>query len=352
MSKRLNNIDFLKIVFNLGIIYGHILQHYLIPQFKEYKTLFNYTSYSYGYMCEFLFIISGYFLFKELNKNDTRIFVVKKIQRLWPIFAFSIIITYILSRFSLSKWTDVNAIPELLFLNRTVIYNMPVVTGVGWYVGALFWSSIFYFIISKIFEKKSIYIIYLITFFSYMILFSKVYLYSEPKVFNSFMTFYMIRGLAGVGLGILFAYNLRINTTSNIDVKSVIIGILEVTIFILIILYLSIIKIKFTFPVGFSLFVILFYLFIKGDGLFSILLNRDKIIIPFISKYIYGIYIMQFIVFGICDKFLYKNDYLGVIKFPILNIIVTILLCFIVGILSHVVVDKIVYYVCSRLEHT
>ena len=352
MNKRLNNIDFLKIIFNFGIIYGHILQHYLIPQFKEYKTLFNYTSYSYGYMCEFLFIISGYFLFKELNKNDTRTFIIKKIQRLWPIFAFSIFITYILSRFSLSSWTDINVIPELLFLNRAIIHNIPVVVGIAWYVGALFWSSIFYFIISKIFEKKAIYIIYLITFFSYMILFSKVYLYSEPTVFNSFITFFMLRGFAGVGLGILFAYNIKPNINNELNLKSFIIGVLEVTILILIILYLSIIKIKFTFPVGFSLFIILFYLFIKGDGIFSILLNRDKIIIPFISKYIYGIYIMQFIVFRICNNFLYKNEYLGVAKFPILNIIITILLCFIVGILSNIIVDKIVYHVCRRPDQT
>ncbi|AEM22078.1 hypothetical protein Bint_1459 [Brachyspira intermedia PWS/A] len=162
----------------------------------------------------------------------------------------------------------------------------------------------------------------------------------------------MLRGFAGVGLGILFAYNVRINNDTNINLKSFIIGILEIIIFILIILYLSIIKIKFSFPIGFSLFTILFYLFLKGDGIFSIILNKDKIIIPFISKYIYGIYIMQFIVFGICNKFLYKNEYLGVVKFPILNIIITILLCFIVGILSNIIVDKIVYYVCIRPDQT
>ena len=345
MKKRLNNIDFLKIIFNLGIIYGHVLQHFLIPQFKEYEILYKYTSYAFGYMCEFLFIISGFFLFKDLNKNSCREFIIKKVTRFWPILAFSIVVSYILSRFSLASWTDINVIPELLFLNATVVYNLPTVTGVAWYVSALFWSSIFYYTISKLFKEKFIYIVYLITFFLYLILFNKVNLYDQPTILNSVISFLMIRGLAGVGLGILFAYNVKPEINTKINFKSFLIGLVEITILFLIILYLSIIKIAYAFPIGLSLFIILFYLFIRSYGMFSIILNSDKIIIPFLSKNIYAIYIMQFIVFGILNKILYKNPYYGVYMFPIFNIIISIILCFVVGIISQFIVDKIIYYI-------
>ena len=352
MQKRLNNIDFLKIIFNLGIIYGHVLQHFLIPQFKEYEILYKYTSYAFGYMCEFLFIISGFFLLKDLNKNSCREFVIKKVKRFWPILAFSIVLSYILSRFSLAAWTDINVIPELLFLNTTIVYNLPTVTGVAWYVSALLWSSIFYYTISKLFKEKFIYVVYLITFFSYLILFNKVHLYNQPTVLNSFISFPMIRGLGGVGLGILFAYNVKPEINTKINFKSFLIGSVEIIILFLIILYLSIIKIDYAFPIGWSLFIILFYLFIRSYGIFSIILNSDKIIIPFLSKNIYAIYIMQFIVFGILNKILYKNPYYGVSQFPIFNIIISIILCFVVGIISQFIVDKIIYCLKTRPDQT
>ena len=45
--------------------------------------------------------------------------------------------------------------------------------------------------------------------FLYLILFNKVNLYDQPTILNSVISFFMIRGLAGVGLGILFAYNVK-----------------------------------------------------------------------------------------------------------------------------------------------
>ena len=145
-----NNISFLKIIFTLQILYGHIMQHYIMSQFVEfsfYKTLFKYTSYNYGILCEMFFIISGYFLFKELEKYNFKELIARKIMRLWPVLFFSILFGYILSRFSISPWYHLNVIPELLFLNNSMISRIPSVTGVAWYINSMFYSIILYYII-------------------------------------------------------------------------------------------------------------------------------------------------------------------------------------------------------------
>ncbi|MEI0537730.1 acyltransferase [Brachyspira pulli] len=351
MNKRLNNIDFLKIIFTLAIIYGHILQHFFIPQFKECEKLYEYTSYGFGYMCEFLFIISGFFLHKEFKIASTKSFCIKKIYRFWPALAFSIFISYILSRFSLSKWTDINVIPELFFLNNSIVNGIPTITGVAWYVNSLFWVSIFYFIINKIFKDKNIYIVYLITFFSYLAIFNKPNLYDGIS-FNSFISFYIIRGFAGVGLGILFADNMREKKEFKFNIKYLVLGLLEIAILFFIVLYLSILKIENALAITLVLFIILFYTFINYNSIFSFILNKDKIIIPFLSKYMYCTYIMQFIVFYLLDKILYHNPNFGVSNFLALNIIITMILCFIVGMLSQIIIDKIIYYIQTRPDQT
>ncbi|MEI0489873.1 acyltransferase, partial [Brachyspira pulli] len=356
-----NNINFLKIIFTIGIMYGHLLQFYLIGQFYNnafYQKLYNYTSYSFGYMCEFFFIISGYFLLKDFNAYDINKFITKKILRLWPAFLFSIIILYILSRFSIGPWYDINVIPELFFLNFTVVYGLPTINGVSWYITSLFWVSIFYFFVFKLFNEKSIYIVFFITFFSYLILFNKVHLYNEPKVFNSFISFYLIRGFAGIGLGILFRYFIIVEESCNVNIKTLFLGLLEVILLYLIILFLSIKKIDYSFPISIVLFSILFYLFIKSMGIFSVILNKDKIIIPFLSKYIYTTYIMQWVSFQILNKFLYHNQDYGATKYSIFNIIISLVLCFFIGILTYhslyiieLIIRKIIFNNRSKIKN-
>lgn len=62
--RHLHNIDFFRIVFTLIILYGHIVQHWMMPQFGQQQffiNLMNHTSYAFGYLCDMFFILSGFF---------------------------------------------------------------------------------------------------------------------------------------------------------------------------------------------------------------------------------------------------------------------------------------------------
>lgn len=142
-----NNISFLKTIFTIQILYGHILQHFLIPKFGEnlfFKNLFNYTSYSFGYLCECFFIISGYFLINKIEKYNFKELVIKNIIRLWPALFFSIFVGYILSRFAIAPWYHLNVIPELLFLNNAIIPKIPSITGVAWCILILYFGHLYF----------------------------------------------------------------------------------------------------------------------------------------------------------------------------------------------------------------
>lgn len=337
-----NNISFLKTIFTIQILYGHILQHFLIPKFGEnlfFKNLFNYTSYSFGYLCECFFIISGYFLINKIEKCNFKELVIKNIIRLWPALFFSILVGYILSRFSIAPWYHLNVIPELLFLNNAIIPKIPSITGVAWYINSLFWSSIFYYLLFHLSDnRKFIYINGVIVFVSYSILFSKIHLYSEPIVFYDMFTFCFIRGIAGVGLGMLI-YKIRINFIIKNIVQYIFISLLELILIVSIIIYSSIIKIDYSFPILLILFIILFVIFKYRLGFFSNIFNIK--IFSIVERYTYTTYIMQWQTFYILDKFVWENEIFGVIKFPILNIVLSIIACFIVGIVSYYIIKSI-----------
>ena len=338
-----NNISFLKIIFTLQILYGHIMQHYIMSQFVEfsfYKKLFKYTSYNYGILCEMFFIISGYFLFKELEKYNFKELIIKKIIRLWPVLFFSVLFAYILSRFSIAPWYHLNVIPELLFLNNSMISRIPSVTGVAWYINSMFYSIILYYIIYKLSDKnKFIYINSLIVFIAYSILFNKNYLYNEPIVYYDLFTFMLIRAIAGVGFGMLL-YQANINIKINNKLQYFIFGILELILIVTIIIYTSILTTKFAFPILLILFVVLFLLFINKVGFFSNLINKKCF--SFMDKYTYPTYIMQWFIFYIFNKFVWHNDKIGATRYPILNIVFPILACCILGIITYYIVENIV----------
>ena len=68
----LKNLNFFRIWFTITILYGHIMQHFLIPMFPDLPAIIyikNHISYAFGYMCDMFFIISGFFLFFSFWKN-------------------------------------------------------------------------------------------------------------------------------------------------------------------------------------------------------------------------------------------------------------------------------------------
>ena len=182
----LKNINFFRILFTLGILYGHIIQHHMMHQFPSmpfFQNLIKHTSYHYNFMVEMFFIISGFFMFFTFSKNlSFKSLIVNKIARLWPNIVFCLIVSYVLSLFNITYWHKYNNILSVFFLNYTFVEGVSNL-GVAWYVNIIFWCFILYYFLFKIIKPENrLPLTVIITFMVYSILFNKSGLYDPPYI--------------------------------------------------------------------------------------------------------------------------------------------------------------------------
>ena len=219
MNKHNNNsISFWRIIFTLLIIMLHC----------------GYTQG--GYIgVEFFFLVSGFLLAKSYYGNDqTSIlqYVKKRFLRLYPMYLIAIIIFIALlsslefysQDFSgrllflriidnlVTNWKSVLMLQ--LFGSGAITINAP-----AWYVVALFWVSLGYYILMKILPKKAFNVIVAITSAAVLIycfiFIGHLDLWEEKTLFVSQGIF---RAYAEIGLGILL-FNLREVLDKKIQIK-------------------------------------------------------------------------------------------------------------------------------------
>ncbi|HBO59061.1 MAG TPA: hypothetical protein DD624_04040 [Alphaproteobacteria bacterium] len=167
---KLKNVEFLRLLFTFGIVAHHMTP--VIDFFNE------------GWLCvEFFFLLSGFFLMITFKPEKTaKGFVKSKIIHFIPL-------TAAVALFN----GKIALIPtNMLFLQGTGL--AAAVPPQGWYLGVLFWVSLFYFYILKVFKPEiSKLTIALITFFAYCAF--------KNGWSNALLSSQLIRGLAGIGLG-------------------------------------------------------------------------------------------------------------------------------------------------------
>lgn len=157
VKEKYHNIEFLRFIFAMIIVYFHIL-HGNIMKFignnYDYKVLAKMSDNA-GWIVECFFIISGYFLYKNISDTNnisiTR-FIWKKIARLGPVLIFSCIIGVIF--FNQSIYPAIFNSIFLQCIGLSLDYK-----GINWYISPLFWSLIFYYAIFKNFDNKKIYVV-------------------------------------------------------------------------------------------------------------------------------------------------------------------------------------------------
>ena len=207
-AKGKNSIPFWRIVFTLLIIMLHC----------------GYTQG--GYIgVEFFFLVSGFLLAKGYyGKKQTSIkqYIKKRIIRLYPMYLVSIIIFIsLLSTLDFTSQTFsarlyfVNIIENIaanwksvfmlqLFGNGPIVVNSP-----AWYVVALFWVALVYFVLMKILPKKAFNVFVGITSLAVLIccfvFVGHLDLWEEKTLYISQGIF---RAYAEIGLGILL-YSLK-----------------------------------------------------------------------------------------------------------------------------------------------
>lgn len=343
--QRFHNIEFLRFVFAIIIVYFHIL-HANIMKFignnNDYIILAKMSANA-GWIVECFFIISGYFLYKNISDtNNISItkFIWKKIARLGPVLIFSCIIGVIF--FNQSIYPAIFNSIFLQCIGLSLDYK-----GINWYISPLFWSLIFYYAIFKNFDNKKIYVfVGGICYFAYLININYCHGGFGRGVIWNILDLSFLRALAGIGLGILIGKVLdEFTFIINHKIKYILFSIIEISSFLFLFRYFLFgLKYKNAFIV-IIIFTILLISFVKQYGILSRTLNLT--IFSYLGKYAYSIYVMQQISFWILQKTLWKTQ---IIENVSICILISLIFSVILGVVTYYFIEKPGYeFLISRI---
>ena len=298
----LKNIELLRFVFTLMIVTAHL--PILLNMFPNYMPLSN-RFYDGVLGVDFFFILSGFFfMYTNSFKRSFSDFIVRKIKRLWPVSTFILLLFFLFFYWGLPgigmAQQASDYIYPLFFLNNLGLTFVHM--GVFWYISVLFMVLLFYFALFNVMKPApALLITGLLSFFGYVSLVNatngKIYLITE--LIYPFLNAGLLRGLSGIGLGILLCaaytrYKPKIDqmkpsffwTLSEIFVLSGCV-------------YFLIIH-----PVSLSSHFIFIGIFVGLIGLF--LMKKGKIsqwadngLMPVFGRYCYAIFLSHLLVFNL-----------------------------------------------------
>lgn len=336
---RYHNIEFLRFIFSVIIVYFHILHGNIMKYIGsnyDYRILQNLSDNA-GWIVECFFIISGYFLYQtivtEKHKENIMGFMLKKVFRLGPVLWFSIIVSILFFKHSYFA-----AVFNGLFLQcigLSLEYK-----GINWYISPLFWALGFYYCLFRIFEHKyAKYCGGVIVYLCYLVNIEYCHGGFGRETVYGIVNLGVARALAGIGLGCLIAVfldNIRdFSCSLNKKLQFALISLIEIGSIIFLIKYFLLglrYQNKFIVVIAFS---ILFICFICQKGVVSILLNQP--VFSVLGKYSYSIYVMQQICFYILQKTLWKTT---IINNTFACIAVSLVFSVLVGIVVYHVIEK------------
>lgn len=221
-DKQIYAFNILKFFASIGIALLHFNWH-IIPQ---------------GYLLvEMFFMLSGFFLFLNIEnyqKLDVKKILWKKLKKFYLLYILALFGQMIVSGhlFSLADFLATVFFLDSLGISKRYAY------GAWWFFGVWIFCYTFYIKMFSVYnQKKALFIIFSIVF----VCISSAYTYSPGHCLNRVdqiligpFQFGLIRGLSGIGLGILLSYLIK-----NMDkVNSTIIIVLEVLSLCLLLKYL------------------------------------------------------------------------------------------------------------------
>lgn len=308
---KVHSIEFLRTFFCLTVIFYHVTMGSIIP-YTNGNAFYKWCSSAFansGFVVECFFIISGYFLMASMRKRPDEgalQFLASKFRRLWPVFLVSTIITQLMTY---GIWTD--TVINSLFLQMTgLTFSF---RGTNWYVSAMFWSLVFYFLLFKCVgcRYRRCFAVLLISWAAYAInMQTHAPVGFGREVALGFLSLGLLRGIAGVGLGILineFVEEVRPRFVGRLDWRVVLLSTaLELLAASLLIGHLFFrgwtCKSHFILVVAFA---VLLPLLVLQAGLVSRLLNHRALGV--LGKYTYSMYVMQQAGFWILQKTLWLD---------------------------------------------
>lgn len=292
---------------------------------------------------EFFFILSGFLFAKGIidgrHHDDTLSMVIKdKILRLYPAYLAGLLLlpcVYSLVWYGgdYFGWiTDGNLksfIVELLMLQATGLSNFHYINNPSWYVSALFLSTILVFLFIKRIRKKYFYL--LISIISYVSIWTlESFGMSTTKFVLLFIPVPLVRGIAGVFLGVFCYYLYQQYHQKIAEISFSILTILEIMLFGFL-MYLVLLRESdwqnALFIIPSSLLIII--MFSTNKGLVSKILSHKWWI--FFSNISYSFYITQSFCSNVFTCMLPNVELpLVYIWYLILNLIVAICIYYLV----------------------
>lgn len=322
-------MEFLRIIFTVGVLCYHFF-----PRLE----LWNRGCYG----VVFFFILSGFLLHYTFSQDKTvPNFIIKKLVRFVPLIIFGSLLRILF----VSK-IDISMIfADLFLMPATGLYGKFGYNTVSWYIQALFWVSLFYFYLFKTKKKENVNL--MMGLFAF---FGLVAVIKRGIGINSFLgdvgdigyifNMQLIYCLSCMALGYWISqiYNLCDKQKIITNASKIFYTVLEAFVLSYSILLMFIKKL---YPgniafmcISFSALIILFLL--KRGWISQFF---EKSCWKKISKYCLAIYLVQCVI--VYDSFgwvlaKYSDFMMG---YKLIAIFVTILCCFIVGILAHYLVE-------------
>lgn len=343
---KIKNIEFLRIIGCLSVILFHFFCKYNpvnIHTDINFYTYFYQITHNGNKAVELFFILSGVF-FAITYKSNLNIldFIKKKIIRFSPVLIFSVCLAFIFSIFKCVKFKYYNNLLGILFLNGTPLSLCNDNITTDWYIGALFWTLLLFFYVKQNFQEKYINIFFVIgIFISYSIIihFGKGVISHTWQDFHNMINFGILRAFGGIGIGYFIGewYRTNYDKIKNLVICTkykFIITVIEILCVGFIIKNLMFYNLKFENQIIYVIvFAITIILFLLNQGYLSKYLNRD--IFVNLSKYTYSLFIMHYIIIRGIYGYISKNYPNIIYTHPILNMLFTLTIVFVVGILTY-----------------
>ena len=342
--ENIKNVEFLRLVFIMIVVWSHLrFGVFDIDKLDVYKEFIVNAGWAW-IVCDYFFIISGFFLFykTDFTKNFLK-FAAKKLARFMPVIYFILLLLWFSSLFTPIKY----AVWDNLF----IMLNIQCVGltfhggGIGstWFVSSLFWALCFYFYLYKIIDKKYFNLITAcLIFFCY-----GIHLHANLEHYKNFANLFNIglcRAFAGIGIGYFIAEFYKDNI-ERIKVKilkswqKICITIVECYLFLFLIRYLVLDRMHYeNFLIMIPPFIGLFILFLIKKGYFSLLMDNN--ISVYFGKFTYSILISHQLVKDLWVYFVCQKHTNWVLMHPNLNLIMLLLLIILFSVLTYYIVEK------------
>lgn len=347
-NQKYYNIEFLRFIFAVCIVYFHLLHSFMMDYTGNcnlYLQLAQQSKYA-KYIVECFFIISGYFLYHTIRRHPemtTQSFIVRRVIRLWPVLACSIIISAVFFGKSLYA-----SFVDLLFLQSSGLATDW--QGLNWYVSAFFVVEVFYFVLYKCFRNspRMKLLICMLIYFGYEININAMDGGFGRKMFHGIINLGMARAVAGIGLGYLFAIEWTGFTEKwkeqkvmqpKTDTREVLlISILEIlTLSMLLVDFFCSKKAYDNQFIVVILFPVFLACLLTRKGIFSRF--TDHAAIGFPGKYAYSIYVMQEVAFAVLQRSFWRNtEFLH--DHPVSSLAISVFLSVGLGILTYHLVEQ------------